>query len=170
MDPVNRGILLSCDRRVQSSLSRPHRLDRIPLDPLQLERDRQARQGILRLVPPAASRNARRLHGARFPALLRILGTGARPDVFHHRHLGRPAPRLCVDEVRHLHIDRLRAHVSRHPNALLPELSPDQLALIQHRCANEDQSVRNNAVVGILGFLPRLCREGADVPVPHLAA
>ena len=64
-------------------------------------------QGILRLLPAAPERHAGRLHVARFPAVLRLLGNRADSHVLHHRHLGRPAARLRGHEVRDLYPDRL---------------------------------------------------------------
>ena len=46
---------------------------------------------------------------ARHDPLLRLLGSDARPDVLHHRGLGRQAPHLRHDEVRPLHARRARS-------------------------------------------------------------
>src|SRR3974390_1961081 len=56
-----------------------------------VERHPGAREGILRLVPGAADRHARRLHGQRHVPVLRFLGGHAGADVPADRHLGRPA-------------------------------------------------------------------------------
>ena len=40
-------------------------------------------------------------------AVLRVLGSHADPDVHHHRHLGRPAARVCDDQVLPVHLPRL---------------------------------------------------------------
>ena len=45
-----------------------------------------------------------------------------------------------------------------------------QALQLRHRRPDAHADSRRHAVVGVLGVLPRLRRQGADVPVPHLAA
>ena len=66
------------------------------------------------MLPPRDG-DARRLRRARPLPLLRLLGGDAGPDVPHHRHLGRAAPRLRGHEVLPLHDGRLSAHAGRDP-------------------------------------------------------
>ena len=111
-----------------------------------------------------------RLHGAGFPALLHFLGNRPGADVLHHRHLGRPAPRLRRHQVHDLHVDRQRAHVPRHPHALLPAHAAVPGPELRYRRPDAAATHRPDFLVGLLGVLRGLRREGADVPVPHLAA
>ncbi len=86
------------------------------LGPARLVRpeDREA-QGLRRGVPPPRDGDAREPRRARHAPLLRVLGSDARPDVLHHRDLGRQAPHLRHDEVLPLHDGGLAPHVPRDP-------------------------------------------------------
>jgi NADH:ubiquinone oxidoreductase subunit 4 (chain M) len=56
--------------------------DGIHRDPVVVERDHRAGEGVLHLPPRAADRHARRLHGARLHALLPVLGVMLVPMYF----------------------------------------------------------------------------------------
>ena len=120
LDTLDRRFLPPRHRRTRPAAGHAHHGAGLPLHPVELERDRDPPQGILRLLPAAADRHAGRVHVARHAAVLRLLGDRAGADVLHHRHLGRPAARLRGHQVHHLYLDRLRADVPRHPDALHP--------------------------------------------------
>src|ERR1700675_395699 len=92
------------------------------LDSLLVDRHRDTGEGILRMVPGVADGHARRLHGARFFPLLRLLGSDAGADVSADRNLGRSAQTLCRHQVLSLHPVWLRADAAWHPVPLLPSL------------------------------------------------
>ena len=92
----------------------------LDLDSLFVDRHREPRQGILRLVSDSADRHARRLHGARFLPLLRFLGSHAGADVPADRHLGRPAQALRRDQVFPVHPGRVGVDVAGHSFPVLP--------------------------------------------------
>ncbi len=75
--------------------------------------DRQARVAVHGRHARPRGHADRRLRGDRCAAVLRVLRSHADPDVHHHRHLGRPATRLCHAEVLHLHLLRLDLHAGR---------------------------------------------------------
>ena len=108
-------------------------------------------EGILRVLPAPADRHAGRLHGARFPALLRVLGNRAGADVLHHRHLGRPAARLCGHQVHDLHADRQRADVPRHPDLVLPALHAVPGLQLRYRRPDADADSRRPCSGGSSG-------------------
>ena len=70
----------------------------------------------------AADRDARRVHVARLPAVLPVLGSDAGADVLPHRHLGQRQPAVLGDQVLPLHAGRQRRDAARHPGALLLQL------------------------------------------------
>ena len=76
----------------------------------QLDEHSQADAQLLRAAARAHDRHARRVHGARSLPVLRDVGSDARPDVLHRRHLGRRAAHLREPQVLHLHDGRIAAH------------------------------------------------------------
>src|SRR6266850_385919 len=70
---------------------------------LVVDRDHRAREGVLHLPARAADRHAGRVHVARLPAVLPVLGSDARADVFPDRHLGQREPPLLGDQVLPVH-------------------------------------------------------------------
>ena len=83
-------------------------------------------QGILRLVPGAADRHARRLHGQRFLPVLRVLGGHAGADVSADRHLGRTAQAVRGDQVLPVHLVRFGADAAGHHLPVLPSPHADR--------------------------------------------
>src|ERR1700716_4056433 len=77
-------------------------------------------EGILRLVPGVADRDARCLHGAGFLPLLCFLGSDVGADVSADWHLGRPSQTLCSYQILSLHAAGLRADAAWHLVPLLP--------------------------------------------------
>ena len=111
----------------QPAAHHAHHADGLHRHSLLLERHPGSRQGILRHVPAPADGHARRIHVARFLPLLRLLGTRARPDVLHHRRLGRSPKTLRRHQVLPVHPGGQRAHAARHPDPLLRALQPVRL-------------------------------------------
>ena len=103
-----------------------HHASGMDLDPLLLDRHRESRQGILHLVSGSPDRHARRLHGAGFLPLLRVLGSHAGPHVLADRDLGRPAQTLRRHQVFPLYIGRLGADAAGHSVSLLPSSTCDR--------------------------------------------
>ena len=83
---------------------------------------------------------------------------------------GGPRRGYAVDQVHDLYADRLGADAARHPDAVLPALQPVPDLLVRYRRPDAAAAALERAVVGLLGLLPRLRGEGADVAVPYLAA
>jgi hypothetical protein len=119
MDSQHRRFLSPGHRWAGHAVGDADHRDRVHRHPIQLERHREPAEGILLLLPAAADRHARRVHVARPPAVLRLLGDRAGAHVLHHRHLGRPAAGLRGDQVHDLYADRLGADAARHPDFVL---------------------------------------------------
>ena len=135
--------------------------------------DHRAGEGVLHLPARAADRHARRVHVARFPALLPVLGSDARADVLPDRDLGQREPALLGDQVLPVHPRRQRHHAARHPRAVLrlSQRSGQPRGLqLRHHALPEVRVRGEPSVVGVSRVLSRLRHQGADVPVPHLAA
>ena len=150
----------------------------LDFDPVFVDRNREPGEGILHLVSGPADRHAGRLHGARFLPVLRFLGSHAGADVLADRHLGRPAKTLRRHQVLPLHLVRLGTDAAVRAVPVLLQLPSDRAVHLQHSGVIQDGAadlprsgirfnVRHLAVPGIL---PGLRHQGADVPVPHLAA
>ena len=137
---------------------------------------REPRQGILRLVPGAADGHAGRLHGARFLPVLRVLGSHAGADVLHHRHLGRPAKALRRHQVLPLYAGRSVLMLLGILSLYFQHLQQFRLYTFEHSGLMIAPQIFHDPAYGstlrsvFLGLLPRLRHQGADVPVPHLAA
>ena len=139
-------------------------------DAVVVDRDHRAGEGVLHLPAGAADRHARRVHVARLPAVLPVLGSDAGADVLPHRHLGQRQPALLGDQVLPLHPGRQRRDAARDPGALLLQPHRDRRVHVRRHPVPEAEHPVRPAVVGLPGVLPRLRHQGADVPVPHLAA
>ena len=135
-------------------------------------------EGVPRADPDPRDRHERHVHRPGPDPLLRVLRDRAAPDVLHDRRLGRPEPRVRVDQVLPVHAVRLGADAAELPGALLQgrrrrrtsrasQHSFDMVLLSQRgrrgpRAQHADPDLR--------GHVPRLRDQGADVPVPHVAA
>ena len=126
VDPVDRRLVLPRRRRLQRPADPADDADGGDRDPVLVDRGHRARQGVLHRPAGPADRHDRRVRRARFPALLPVLGSDARPDVLPHRHLGRRPPAVLGDQVLPLHARRQRGDAARHPRALF--LRPLRLA------------------------------------------
>ncbi len=151
-----------------------HHAAGMDFDPLLVDRHRESRQGILHLVSGLADRHARRLYGARFLPLLRFLGSHAGPDVLADRHLGRSAQALRRDQILPLHAARLGADAARHPVPLFPPPHATGVYTFSipdlYQTAPHDSPFPLSPSGSVPGVLLRLRHQGADVPLPHLAA
>ena len=126
--------------------------------------DRGARRAVHGRDARARRPADRRVRGDRCAAVLRVLRRHADSDVHHHRHLGRPAARLCDAEVLHLHVPRLDLHAGR---ADLPA-HEDRRFLAGVVRARGPRHAR--AGLAVLRVPDRLRDQGADVAGAHLVA
>ena len=120
LDSVVRHSISDGHRRHQLSAGRADGVRQHAGDGRQLA-DQEAREGLLRAVPAARNRHARRVLRARFLPVLRVLGSHAAADVLPDRHLGRPAQGIRGDQVLPVHAVRQRADADRHPDAVLQQ-------------------------------------------------
>ncbi len=119
VDPVDRRELLPRRGRLQRVADPADHDDGVHRDPVVLDRHHRAGEGVLHLPARPPDGHDWRVRLARLPAVLPLLGSDARADVFPHRHLGRRAPPLLGDQVLPLHPGRQRRDAPRHPRALL---------------------------------------------------
>ncbi len=155
--PRGRRHLHAADRAVGAAhLPRRHR---------ELE-DRQEAGVLLRDAAAPAGGDERRVRGARFRALLRVLGTRARAHVLPDRSVGRPASGVRLDQVLPLHVAGLGVHARGRGRAVPPDRDVRPRRARQGRT---DAALRL-PVVGLPRVLPRLRREGACLPAAHVAA
>ena len=170
------------DRRDQQPLPRRHRRDfaaapdpldahhrdggRLLVEPL----PRAAQpEGVPRAHPAARSRDERHVCGRGPDPLLHLLRDRAAPDVLHDRRVGRPQPRVRVDQVLPLHAVRLGVDAVELPGDLLPQQGAD----VRHRAivrAPRGRHRPRHADPALCRALPRVRDQGADVSVPHVVA
>ena len=178
LDPFHRRRLRPRHRRHFLSADHADHAAGMDFDPLLVDRNREPGEGILHLVSGPADRHAGRLHGARFLPVLRLLGSHAGPHVPADRHLGRPAKTLRRHQVLPLYAVRLRPDAAFRAVPVFLQLPSDRAVHLQHSGALQDgpadlprSGLRLNLRDSVVpGFLPGLRHQGADVPVPHLAA
>ena len=170
LDSVGGRAVLPRRRRLQ-------RADGAAGDALRLHRhsfvvdgDYRAREGVLHLPAHPADRHGGRVRQPRLPAVLPVLGSDARADVFPDRHLGKRPPPVLGDQVLPVHPGRQRHHAARHSGALLLQPQRHGRVYVRHHAVPEPERPVQSAVVGLPRVLPRVRGQGADVPVPHLAA
>ena len=134
---------------------------------------RSADAQLLRAAARAHDGHARRVHGARSLPVLRDVGSDARADVLHRRHLGRRAAHLREHQVLPLHDGRLAADARRRSCTSACQRANPATGLPNF---NYDYVLANAAItptaahVAVRRVLPRVRGEGADVPVPYVAA
>ena len=136
--------------------------------------DPHAREGVLRvccsLLETGMLGVVRR---ARPLPVLHLLGADARADVLPHRHLGRPAAHLRRDQVLPLHDGRQRADAGRDPAACYFQhraTSRRRARSTSTRCSTASSIPAAMQMLAVPRVRARLRDQGADVPVPHLAA
>ncbi len=117
-----------------------------------------------RLPDPVGS-DGRRVLGARWPAVLRVLRGHADPDVHHHRHLGRPAARVRGVQVLPLHAAGFAADAG---GAAVPVLQVGRQ--LRHPHLAQAAAADDDADAALLRLLRGLLGQGADVARAHLAA
>ena len=173
LDSLDRRALLAGHRRHQLPAGDAHHAAGRDLDSFFLERHQDADEGVLHSLPAAAGGHAGRFHVAGFFPLLPVLGSDAGADVFPDRRLGQRPPAVRRDQVFPVHAGWFGADAAGDPGALLSSAAgrraytfdiPTLLAAVPQF------STRIPASAAVLGVLLRLRHQGADVPVPHLAA
>ena len=125
----------------------------------------RAREPVHGRLPDPVRPDGRRVQRAGRPAVLRVLRGHADPDVPDHRHLGRSQPHLCGLQVLPVHADGFAADPGRRDLPVHPvgwQLRDPRLA--------QAAAVHDGPDADLLRLLRGLCREGADVAGPHLAA
>ena len=145
--------------------------------------DRRPVEGILRIHVDASDRHAGGLCFTRLLPVLRFLGGHAGTDVFPHWRMGRFEKTLCGDQVLPLYAGRLRSHAVGTSGPVLHLSVNRGTAPGYSRAVRARQHIQHSRVpsdwpvfavqlpmVGLPGILCRFCDQGADVPVPHVAA
>ena len=127
-------------------------------------------------VPRARSSSSRSGMNGTFVAagphpLLHLLRDRAAPDVLHDRRVGRPEPRVRVDQVLPVHAVRLGADAAELPGAVLPVEASHTFDMVAARArCTAPASCTSTQLLIFARAVPRLRDQGADVPVPHVAA
>ncbi len=168
--PGPRDLLLGRDRRHLARADPADDAAHAGVAPLLGHARREERSRLLGRVPGARDRDDREPGRARPRALLRLLGSDARPDVLHHRHLGRRAAHLRRDEVLPLHDGGKPADVPRDP---LPGGSPpraDGRVVVSAGGPDAPGSHRLDAGAPLLRLRARLRHQGAGLSAAHVAA
>ena len=170
MDPGDQRQLHGRHGRHQPAAVHPVDGGHVPGDDLHLGQHarRGQPQGVLHPDAGPAGRHGGHLHGAGLDPVLRVLRTRPVADVLHDRCVGRRATQVRLAQVLPLHDVRVGVHAGRLHRAVLPDRrrelrlpAPDRGGR-RHRPQRPDLDLRRH--------VPRLRRQGADVPVPHLAA
>ena len=130
-------------------------------------------QGVPRPDADPRDRHERHVRRPGPDPVLRLLRDRPAPDVLHDRRVGRPEPRVRVDQVLPVHAVRLGADAAVLPGALLQGRRPGvghtfDMVLLSH--AAGAGLVQEHRAPHLRRPVPRLRDQGADVPVPHLAA
>ena len=159
--------------RHQPAAGGAHHAAHVDQHPGQLRAHPGAGEGVHDLLPHPRGGHAGRVPGARPLPLLRLLGSGPRADVPHHRHLGRAQPHLRHHQVRPLHAGRLAAHAGGHPGHRLRLRGRPRWRLhgrFRLRAAARLPLLGRPPDRGLPGLLPGLRHQGAHGALPHVAA
>ena len=171
MDPVAGGELPPGGGRHQRAARAADHLPDAAGDPVLVDVGRVAVEGVRDHHAAAGGGDARGLRGPRPLPLLRLLGGDADPDVPHHRDLGRTQPDLRGGQVHPLYAGRLAPDAGRHPGPLLPARRGHQRLHLRPAGARALRAAgRAGAGPDVLRLRARVRDQGADVPVPHVAA
>ena len=132
-------------------------------------------QGVRHLDPGHAVQHDGRVHHPGHVPVLPVLGSDAGADVLPHRHLGRPPAALRGDQAVPLHPVRFGADAGGHPGHLLPAVQDHRPLRHVHRLVPGHGRHHRPAEPQLPaadrpGVLRRVRHQGADVPLPHLAA
>ena len=129
------------------------------------------RARVLRPHAHAADRPGRGVHRARHVPVLRLLRAHADSDVLHHRDLGRNQPAVRRHQVLRLHDDRLApdARGDRRPRVEGAERHRPAVVLLRPPAGARERR-RLRRALAVRGVRAGLRDQGADLPVPHLAA
>src|SRR5438876_446504 len=131
--------------------------------------DRAAVEGISVPLSAAGDRDAGSLCRAGLLPLLYLLGDHPGAYVFPHRHLGRPAQGIRGHQVLPVYAGGIAGHAPGDPGDVLQCAA----AHVQHADADRAAAAGRQTRAGrasLLGILPQLRDQGADVALSHLAA
>ena len=171
------------DRRDLQSVLSGHRRDVATADPadhaggatvhrLQLEplpRSVQP-QGVPDSDPDPRDRDDWHIRSPGLGALLRVLRGRTPADVLHDRRVGRGGPALRVAQVLPIHAVRVGSDAGQLPGVVLPDWCRNILHHWFGRRGGRRWGVPHRATVDLRWHVPGFRHQGADVPVPHLAA
>src|ERR1041385_7813554 len=148
-----------------------HHVPRALVGARELHLHHDARAWVLRAHARPHFRHDRRLRGARPLPVLRDVGSDAHSDVLHHRRVGRGAAPVRGHQVLRVHVLRVAAHAGGDPRAGVSRGAADRRVLVLvPAAARASGRARPDRVLAVRRLLPRVRHQGADVPVPHLAA
>ena len=157
-------------RRHQPAAVRAVELHHPRGDHLHVRRHARGRepQGVPDADARAADRHGRHVHGPGPDPVLRLLRGRPAADVLHDRRVGRRAAPVRLAEVLPLHDVRLGADARGLPGPVRPDRRRELHVRLPRRAGPDDRPHR--ADLDLRRHVRRLRRQGADVPVPHLAA
>ena len=136
-----------------------------------VEVDPRPGKGILHSAAGVGDRADRRVHRARPVPLLFLLGSDADSHGAADRHVRPRAQSVRSGEVLSVHHDRFDVHAGRDSVALREDSEPSTSSSMQSchpRWAGAEFACRR--ALALPRILHRFRRQGAAVPVPHLAA
>ena len=136
VDSVGRRRVFPRRRRLQHAADPADDDDGVHRGAVVVDGHHRAREGVLHLPARAADRDARRVHVARLPAVLPVLGSDAGADVFPDRHLGQREPAVLGDQVLPLHAGRQRRDAAGHPGALLLQPHRDRRVHVRRHASS----------------------------------
>ena len=119
MDPVDRRPVLPRRGRLQRTSRSVGDALRIHRHSVVMDGHHRAAEGVLHLPAHSSDRHDRRLCEPRLPAVLPVLGSHARADVFPYRHLGQRSTSLFGDQVLPVHARWQRGDAAGNSGALL---------------------------------------------------
>ena len=128
-------------------------------------------QGVPHPDPHPRDRHDRHVRRPGPDPVLRLLRGRAAADVLHDRRVGRRAAPVRVDQVLPVHAVRLGADDRQLPGAVLPDRRRDVRHPRPGRAAwPTATSSHSDPAADLRRHVHGLRHQGADVPVPHLAA
>ena len=126
-------------------------------------------EGLLRLDAVPGGGDPGGLRRPRPPGVLRLLGSDARPDVLHHRDVGRGAAALRRLEVLPVHRPGLGPDAGRHPGPGPARRRPVGPAHLRLRGTARGGPGPGGPVLALRRLRPVVRHQGAAVPPAHLA-
>ena len=170
VDPGHPRQLHGRSRRHQPAALLPVDGRHVPRDDLLVGQHARRRQpeGVLHPDARAADGHGRHVRRPGPDPVLRVLRTRAAADVLHDRRVGRRAAAVRLAQVLPLHDVRLGVHARRLPRSVLPDGCGELRLPAPDRGRRRHRQGR--AGLDLRRHVPRLRHQGADVPVPHVAA